>query len=343
METRSIISTETPINCIIHLWNVIPFSKNPATVDPPLASLSKGIPPNPPSEGGNNPNSQQGEDCFYQLLFLAQALGKQDVSENLPLTVITSEQYDVIGTEPLSPEKATVQGICKVIPQEYPHLPCRLIDLDATALNQQRDSLSENLLKELTTEIISGASIAYRNGYRWRQSFDRVSLPSSSPSLIREGGVYLITGGLGGIGLTLADSITQVPHTKLILISRSGLPDRAEWEDWLTGEEEDKIIAEKIRHVKALEEQGAEVLVLSADVSDSPSETLRERAAMETAIKDAETRFGNINGVIHTAGIAGGGIIQLKTPEKATTVLSAKLQGTRILDDLFCDKPLDFI
>jgi hypothetical protein len=228
-----------------------------------------------------------------------------------------------------------VQGICKVIPQEYPHLPCRLIDLDATALNQQRDSLSENLLKELTTEIISGASIAYRNGYRWRQSFDRVSLPSSSPSLIREGGVYLITGGLGGIGLTLADSIAQVPHTKLILISRSGLPDCAEWEDWLTGEEEDKIVAEKIRQVKRLEEQGAEVLVLSADVSD--------RAAMETTIKDAETRFGKISGVIHTAGIAGGGIIQLKTPEKATTVLSAKLQGTRILDHLFRDKPLDFI
>jgi len=280
------------------------------------------------------PNSQQGEDCFYQLLFLAQALGKQNVSEQLPLTIITSEQYDVMGTEPLSPEKATVQGICKVIPQEYPHLPCRLIDLDATALNQEQASLSEQLLKELNTEI-SGASIAYRNGYRWRQTFDPVSIPSSSQSLIREGGVYLITGGLGGIGLALAAEIAKIPKTKLILISRSGLPDRAEWQDWLTGEEEDDSVANKIRRVQALEEQGAEVLLLTADVSN--------RAAMKTAIQEAEAHFGTINGVIHTAGIAGGGIIQLKTPEKAATVLSAKLQGTRILDELFADKPLDFM
>ncbi len=280
------------------------------------------------------PNSQQGEDYFYQLLFLAQALGKQDLSDNLPITVITSEQYDVTGTEPLSPEKATVQGICKVIPQEYPHLPCRLIDLDATALNQQLDSLSEQLLKELNTEI-AGASIAYRNGYRWRQTFDPVSIPSSSQSLMREGGVYLITGGLGGIGLALAAEIAKTPKTKLILISRSGLPDRAEWQDWLTGEEEDDSVANKIRRVQALEEQGAEVLVLTADVSN--------RAAMVTAIQEAEAHFCTINGVIHTAGIAGGGIIQLKTPEKAATVLSAKLQGTRLLDELFADKPLDFM
>jgi len=280
------------------------------------------------------PNSQQGEDCFYQLLFLAQALGKQDLSEQLLLTVITSEQYDVMGTEPLSPEKATVQGICKVIPQEYPHLPCRLIDVDATALNQQLDSLSEPLLKELNTEI-AGASIAYRNGYRWRQTFDPISIPSSSQSLIREGGVYLITGGLGGIGLALGAEIAKTPKTKLILISRSGLPDRAEWQDWLTAEEEDDSVAENIRRVQALEEQGADVLVLTADVSN--------RAAMATAIQEAEANFGTINGVIHTAGIAGGGIIQLKTPEKAATVLSAKLQGTRILNELFADKPLDFM
>ena len=279
------------------------------------------------------PNSQQAEKCFNQLLFLAQALGKQEVSDNLPITVITSEQYDVTGTEPLSPEKATVQGICKVIPQEYPQLPCRLIDLDATALEQQ-DSLTEQLLTELQTDI-SQASIAYSNGYRWRQTFDAVSIPSSSPSLIREGGVYLLTGGLGGIGLILADSIAQVPHTKLILISRSGLPDRAEWQDWLTGEEDDDGVADKIRRVQALEEQGAEVLILSADVSD--------RAAMETAIQEVQARFGTINGMIHTAGIPGGGIIQLKSSEQAETVLSSKLQGTRILDELFADKSLDFM
>ncbi|MFB6276925.1 MAG: SDR family NAD(P)-dependent oxidoreductase [Halothece sp.] len=280
------------------------------------------------------PNAQQAESCFHQLLFLAQAIGKQEIAETLPLTVIASEQFDVTGADPLSPEKATVKGICKVISQEYPQLPCRVIDLDATAFDGQRESLSNLLLNEINSDTADTA-IAYRNGYRWRQTFDPISLTEPTTSLIQEGGVYFLTGGLGGIGLALADAIAQTPRTKLVLISRSGLPDRAEWQEWLTGEEGDDAVADKIRRVQALEEQGAEVLVLAADVSD--------RASMETAVQEAQTRFGTINGVIHTAGIPGGGIIQLKSPEQAETVLSSKLQGTRILDELFADKPLDFM
>ena len=282
-----------------------------------------------------NQNSQPAEECFFQLLFLAQALGKQNLSNKLLLTVITSELYDIIGTETLSPEKATVEGICKVIPQEYPQLPCRLIDLDVTALNGQQESLCEQLLAEVTTETISTSNMAYRNGHRWRQTFDAISLTTQTHSLIREGGVYLLTGGLGGIGLALAEMIAAHPNIKLVLVSRSGLPDRQEWQDWLTTEAADKTITDKIRRVQALEAKGAEVLVLAADVSD--------RTAMTTAIQQAEAHFGIINGLIHTAGIAGGGIMQLKTPETAATVLSAKIQGTRILNDCFEDKPLDFM
>ncbi|MFP4133980.1 MAG: SDR family NAD(P)-dependent oxidoreductase [Halothece sp.] len=269
--------------------------------------------------------------CFNRLLFLVQALGKQDLSDSVSLSVISSGQYEVIGNEPLSPDKAVIQGICKVIPQEYPQIRCRLIDLNATEIEQ--GDLSELLHRELTT-VTSDPIIAYRHGYRWRQTFNRASVTAETESLIKAGGVYLITGGLGGIGLSLASHIAQTPQTKLVLLSRSGLPDREEWEDWLTGEETDPQVREKIRQIQTIEEKGSEVLVLTGDVSD--------RASMASVIEQSETQFGKINGVIHTAGVAGGGIMQLKTPEAAKSVLAAKVEGTKILNDLLGDQ-LDFM
>lgn len=156
------------------------------------------------------------------------------------------------------------------------------------------------------------------------------------PACLKPGGVYLVTGGLGGIGLTLAEYLASTCKAKLILLSRSGLPDRQDWQDILSNEaEEVRELKNKISHVLDLESLGAEVLVVGADVCD--------RAQMQRAIEQAQTRFGEINGVIHSAGIPGGGIIQLKTPELANRVLSAKVEGTRILDELFAHLPLDFM
>ncbi|TFI53959.1 SDR family NAD(P)-dependent oxidoreductase [Mastigocladus laminosus UU774] len=272
---------------------------------------------------------------FYSLLCLAQAIGKQDIWDSLKLMVVTSNLHDVTGDENLCPQKATVVGPCKVIPKEYRNINCSVVDLiihsDQTPLSQK---LIDNLVAELklqqTNEIV-----AYRGYHRWIQTFETVPLDDhiARKTKLREGGVYLITGGLGGIGLVLAEHLAKTLQAKLILIGRRGLPERSEWEQWLETHDSQDSISRQIQKVRSLLELGAEVEIKSADVTNSEQ--------MQAVIAQVLQKFGQINGVIHAAGIAGGGVTQLKTREMASNVLASKVKGTLILEEVFKNINLD--
>ena len=273
---------------------------------------------------------------FYSLLFLAQALRKVNVTDELQLAIVSNNIQDVTGDDVLFPEKATVLGPCRVIPQEYPNIRCRNIDIVLPKTGVRfKQRLTDQLLRELTTES-SDPVVAYRGGYRFVQTFEPVRLDGAveGTARLRNRGVYLITGGLGGIGLVLAEYLVKTVQAKLILTGRSAFPIREEWDQWLTAHEEQDGISRKIRKVLQLEELGAEVLVVSADVADA------ER--MQAVIVQAEERFGQINGVIHTAGVPGGGIIQTKALETAESILAPKVKGTLVIDALLKDVKLDF-
>jgi NAD(P)-dependent dehydrogenase (short-subunit alcohol dehydrogenase family)/acyl carrier protein len=104
---------------------------------------------------------------------------------------------------------------------------------------------------------------------------------------------------------------------------------------WLESHGDDDATTSRIRALQAIETAGGEVLAVSADVAD--------RAQLAGALDEARRRFGAIHGVVHAAGIAGGGIIPLKTPEIAERVLEAKVQGTLALWDLLGGAGLDFV
>jgi len=161
---------------------------------------------------------------FYSLLFLAQALGKQNVTDEIQIAVVSNHMQAVTGEEVLHPEKATVLGPVKVIGQEYPNLTCRSIDIPLSE-NENDPKLIAQLQAELTSKS-SDQVIAYRGEYRWVQTFEPVRLdkPIDGIPRLREKGVYLITGGLGGIGLTLAEHLAKTVQAKLILTGRSALP-----------------------------------------------------------------------------------------------------------------------
>jgi NAD(P)-dependent dehydrogenase (short-subunit alcohol dehydrogenase family)/acyl carrier protein len=169
------------------------------------------------------------------------------------------------------------------------------------------------------------------------QTFESVRLEDKvgqTPQL-RQGGVYLITGGLGGIGLVIAEYLARTVKAKLILSGRSEFPSRSQWEQWLATHEQHDQVSEKIRGVKALEALGAEVLVVSADVTNIEQ--------MQAVVNQAHEKFGQIHGVIHTAGVAGGGVIQRKTPEIVESVMAPKVKGVLVLESIFKDMHLDFL
>jgi acyl transferase domain-containing protein/acyl carrier protein len=287
--------------------------------------------------GGGSSNDHHSEiTAFFSLLYLVQAIGKQDQDNKINLAVVTSSMQEAIGEEILCPQKAMVLGPLMVTPHEYPNIDCCAIDIVTPEPGSKKEKkLVDQLAAELTSNF-PDKIIAFRGNYRLVQTFEPVhpGPVEDKVSCLRDKGVYLITGGWGGIGLELAGYLSQTCRARLVLVGRSVFPAREEWDHWLSTHPEPDRLSRKILKIKALEQAGSEVLLLSADVADYQQ--------MQQVIDRAETCFGTINGVIHAAGVPGGGMIQLKKTDTAKQVLAPKVKGTLVLDRLFNTKSLDF-
>jgi natural product biosynthesis luciferase-like monooxygenase protein len=274
------------------------------------------------------------EASFFGPIYLAQAMGRTGKPRPVEILFVSNYMYDVTGDRVIGPERATMLGPCRVIPQEYASISCRQVDIDFTP----GQPLQEAFLSQMIMEFASTSPdsiVAYRTGHRWVQSFESLPAWSLDRTRLRHGGVYLITGGLGGIGLVIAEYLAREWQAKLILTGRSEFPHREQWVHWLdTHLGQPDAVSRKIRKVQEIEALEAQVLVLTADVSD--------RTAMRNAIGEARGRFGCIHGVIHAAGVPGDGVIQLKTDEAANSVLAPKVKGALVLSEAFADTQLDF-
>ena len=153
---------------------------------------------------------------------------------------------------------------------------------------------------------------------------------------LRQSGVYLITGGLGGIGLTLADHLAENVQATLILLGRTEFPAKAGWAEWLSSYPEGDPINQKIRQLQAMEAKGSTVVIHCVDVAD--------RNALAAVIEQSKRRaLGAIHGVIHAAGVAGGGMIQQKIRQTVEAVFAPKLAGAQHLVELCQTEALDFM
>jgi phthiocerol/phenolphthiocerol synthesis type-I polyketide synthase E len=271
---------------------------------------------------------------FYSLLFIAQALGRHNVTQPVQINVISNQIQSVAG-ELLCPEKSTVLGPCKVIPQEYPNVSCRSIDI-ALPKGRQVNRLVDQILSEVIAST-PDTFVAYRGNTRWIKILESVSLNGSGNVLerLRKNGVYLITGGLGGVGLEIAEYLVSTVNARLILTGRSAFPPRDEWERRLANSGGQDEVADKIRKLQAIEAHGEEVLIINADVTDG--------VEMKNVLAQVYERYGVVHGVIHASGVSGGGLIQLQTAETAAGVLAPKVSGLRVLESIFKDVDLDFL
>ncbi len=228
---------------------------------------------------------------FYSLLFLTKAVVRSIRHSNIRMWVISDGLHDLTGNETLFPEKSTLLGPCNVIPQEHPHISCDTIDVLLPTTSMEERQLGEFLYRQLG-EPPSGSRIAYRMRRRWVQAFQQCNVTSQvmPPSRLVRGGVYLITGGLGQIGLTLAAYLAKQFEARLVLVGRRipassiseiGLADGA-WNN----------VASQLREIENL---ASGLLLVRADVADEQ--------AMKEVIQAARDHFGNLHGVIHAAGV----------------------------------------
>lgn len=306
---------------IVHLWNI--------TEHLPTHSL--------PSEEHVNRTLDLG---FFSLVFLAQAISSQQISQDIRIDVVTNHMQEVVGGDGVCPEKTIILGPCQTIPREYPNIKCRSLDIVSPyPVNKNDNQQVETILRQLLTEITTTSpdeTIAYRGNYRWVRTFEPYPLDSTpkKPPLLKQKGVYLITGGLGGIGLILAEHLAKTVRAKLVLTGRSAFPPREQWEQHLESRNQNNNLHSKIQKLLDLEKLGAEVLALSADITDQQQ--------MQEVLTRAEAQFGRINGVIHAAGLADGIMIQLRTREESERILAPKVRGTMVLDGILQDKKPDF-
>jgi len=229
---------------------------------------------------------------LHSLIHLVKALDAEAPHQTLDFIVLscyahrTSEEQ-----EHLHPLCTALFGLVKALHWEQPRLRCRCIDLDEST-NPQR-ILEEFRASE--TEF----TVAYRRDQRWVERLDSLEmdkLPAQATS-IRSNGAYVITGGLGHLGLLMARYLASKDRVQLFLLNRAAFPPRSEWSALMERGGDCKA-SRQIRAIQEIEALGSNVHTIQADLFDS--ERLHE------VLDDIRNRYGSIRGVMHCAGVGVG-------------------------------------
>jgi amino acid adenylation domain-containing protein len=282
-------------------------------------------------------------DGLYSGIFLIQALHTLKPKSTLSCVIITAQLQRVLGNEYIEPLKSSVLSLCRVIPLENKEYRFVAIDID--------DNENPNNIPVYTTHLVQKAidvfeqknaesllTLAFRHQYCWKLVYQPANLnpeTRGSELKINPMGVYFITGGLGAMGLTIADWLSQKKPVTMLLLSRSSFPLQNGWEKWLEEKGEDDPLSQKIIKLKQIINRNCRVLTASGDVANHQQ--------MQSLIETTEKTYGKIKGIFHLAGIPGEGLTVLKDKTKMFAVLLPKIQGTKVLAHLFKETHLDFV
>jgi myxalamid-type polyketide synthase MxaE and MxaD/epothilone polyketide synthase C/epothilone polyketide synthase D len=215
--------------------------------------------------------------------------------------------------------QAPVLGLRRVVAMEHPELHSAGIDLDPKPSGGEIAALLAELVGDEDEQ-----EIALREGERrvGRLVHQRpaaegpIRLPSSEPAAIRKDGSYLVTGGLGGLGLSVAGWLAEQGAGHLLLVGRSGVQSE-----------------QQKQAVSALGAHGARVTVAQADVA--------VREELEKVLQLVAESGLPLRGVVHAAGLLDDGLLQQQSPERFRKVMGPKVQGALHLHELTRGMPLD--
>mgnify|MGYP000707354264 FL=1 len=263
-------------------------------------------------------NEREIEYGLYSLLYLLQAI--EHPQKQIVLKILTSHAQFFDQDDVIHPGKSCLSALPAVISQAFPHINCQCVDLEienSHYLSKQVHNLTEEIFN-----CSEDKTICFRGSHRWYQSIVPLE-EESCASLLQNKGVYAVSGGLGGIGLALAEYLAEQTQAKIILIARSGFPRESDWNRWLEVHGSDNDVSEKILKLRNIQKKGSELLICQADMSAQED--------IEAVLLQINQRFGQLNGFIHAAGIAGSGLIAHKSAADIKRVLSPKVNGSVML------------
>lgn len=263
----------------------------------------------------------------YNLFNLLKGIYGSGIKHNMQIVVVSSYISRVTGNEEIRPENAALAGLGKVVGLESIYLKCRCIDID--------DSTGAREIAEELKSDYNKYSVAYRGNKRYIEEMRKLDISKydvHDRPLKREG-VYVITGGMGGIGIEISKCLSKICAINIAFFNRTPVPLREKWDEIVKSGNDSKL-SRKIVGIKEIEKRGSTVNCFCVDVSNQKQ--------VEEALEALRNRYGKINGVIHSAGLAGNGLIMNKEEAVFRKVLLPKIYGTWILDNVTRNDKLDF-
>ncbi|GAA6615347.1 SDR family NAD(P)-dependent oxidoreductase [Scytonema sp. NUACC26] len=287
---QSILYNGQPVTEIIHLWTYDSLSADIPSLDALQKAQDRGI---------------------YSLLYLIQALAKvQGSQEPVRLLCVGSQTQATSSTDKIAPAKSPILGLLKTIPQEMTTLRVRHVDL----LLEEEENNTAYILQELQTNS-KALEVAYREGQRLVPRLQKVDWEQQPKGELpfKQGGIYLLSGGLGGVGAEIAKYLLENYQAKLLLLGRSPLD-------------------EKIKVYRELEQLPGEISYQQVDIC--------QYEQVQQALTQALSQWqGELAGIIHLAVVYGQNLLLEETRDNLEAVLRPKVQGTWVLHQLLQDRP----
>ena len=281
-----------------------------------------------PIRPGETPE-QAAERCAWTVIRTAQRISdhmtRPETVDCPQLWVVTQGVRRGSTVEALA--HAPLWGISRIIAGERSDIWGGIVDVDSDGdieidermLSLLRGAAHGEDILSLTRDDLSAARLSQLAG----------ASESSTGLQCRAGGTYLVTGGLGALGLEVARWLVERGARRLVLMGRRGLPPRSQWASVTASGPRRQIDA-----VLALEALGATVRVVAADIGDA------EQVA--AALDPGALGMPPIRGVVHAAGVVSDALVDKVDLRGLQDVLGPKVYGAMVLHRLFPPGSLDF-
>ncbi len=285
-----------PCRGVVHLWDLL--AAPPADTSPESLESATTLGP-------------------VSVVHLVQALARAGWSVSPRLWLVTrGAQVTETDTEPVSIAQAPVWGMTRTIDHEHPELGCTCVDLSPGSAPHEAPQEVEALFQEVWADSRDG-DVALRGGHRYVERLTRYDGPEPSETpAFKADATYLVTGGLGAIGLVVATWLAEHGARHLVLMGRGAPSESAQ---------------EKLDELRAA---GTEMTVAQGDVAKADD--------VAAVLESIRVSMPPLRGIVHAAGIADDAILQRLDEHKLRKVMAPKVQGGWNLHALTRDAELDF-
>ena len=301
-----------------------------------------GATPTPASSHANGDHTATGRpvDC-PRVLTLVQALAEVHGVVERSLTIVTHNLPTSIAPGG-DPAQAALDALARVMTQEFPGLAACVLDVPGGSHSSTEFQHQESYREWVLAAALypgDAALVACREGRRFVRAFEKMQIEPGQPAVrqLRHRGVYVVTGGTGRLGLALAEWLAVRCQARLLLIGRSGVPERAQWPGIVDQHDTADPMFHRVRSLQAIEAAGGEVSVVAIDIADE--------ARVVQAIEAAERRLGAVNGVFHLAAAIADASADKPLGKVGSgdfaTQARPKVHGFQVLERLFASRNLD--